>query len=287
LRTKHADHQETVFDVKRSDPSGRAEGPQGRFHSSPKGRGPRKRVSSKHAAKGRQAKSDRQGKDKPNGWEDPAGPIPDQAKSAPDAPQTAQEDAAEAFMKASSTSQVYTPATAGLLSTVKFGLPDRDVYFKVKPIETVKKPDGSTVYKNVANVWLYSLPRGAKMTPNEPNQYVIDETMVSAFQQRKARVERYQLRLAVDKQGTPYIIPVPMELGWAAEGTRKVVVEAETRWVKQYWDQQKGRLHDPADEQTLAPTWPVESFAVLYMLAVGPIYIKDKEHEIYRRLCGA
>jgi hypothetical protein len=82
------------------------------------------------------------------------------------------------------------------------------------------------------------------------------------------------------------MIPVPMEPGWAADGTRKVVVEAETKWVKQFWDQQKGRLHEPGDEQELKPAWPVESFAVLYMLAVGPIFIKEKDHDIYKRLCG-
>jgi hypothetical protein len=158
----------------------------------PKGRGPRKRVSPKQSAKGSQAKPDGQGKGKPNGGEEPSRPIPDEAKSAPDLPQMAQEDAAEAFMKASSTSQAYTPATAGLLSSVKLGLPDRDVFFKVKPIETVKKPDGSVEYKNVAQIWVYTLPRGAKMSPNEPNQYVIDEKLVPAFQQRKAKVERHQ-----------------------------------------------------------------------------------------------
>jgi hypothetical protein len=219
--------------------------------------------------------------------EQPAGPLPDEAQKAPDAPQMAQQDAAEAFMRATSQSQAFTPATQSLLGSVKMGLPDRDVYFRVKPIEEVKLPDGKIIYKNVAVVWLFSLSRGARMSMNEPTQWVVDVALVPAFQQKKARIEPHHLRLGVDRQGTPTMIAVPTDRGWSADGTRKVILEAETRWVKQWWDAQKGRQWEPGDDQALVPTWPVESFEVLYMLAVGPIYINDKTHDIYKRICGA
>ena len=40
-------------------------------------------------------------------------------------------------------------------------------------------------------------------------------------------------------------------------------------------------------EQTLEPTFPIEDFETLYMLALMPVYINTKEHDIYKRVCGA
>jgi hypothetical protein len=213
--------------------------------------------------------------------------MPDKAERAPEPPKKAQQDAAEAFMAATSQSQDYAPAPQGMLSNVRLGLPDRDVYFRVKPIEEVPLPNGKKKYLNVAIAWLYSVPRGSKLTMNEPNQWVVDATLVPAFMDKKARLEQCHIRQAVDRQGRSYMIPIPIAPGWSADGTRTVVREAETKWVKQWWDPRKGREWLAGDEQSLTPDYPPESFEVMYMLSVKPIFIDTKEHEIYKRVCGA
>jgi hypothetical protein len=190
-------------------------------------------------------------------------------------------------MRSTSQSQAFISATSGLLGRVRLGLPDREVYFKVKPIETIVGLNGKRIYQNTALVWLYNLPDGARITQNEPRLWMIKDTLVSAFLEKRAKVEQYQLRLAVDKFGVPYMIPIAIAKQFAADGLRKVVAQAEVQWVKQYWDTKLGRMWDPADDQALVPAWPVESFAELYLLALGPVYVETKEHEIYQRVRGA
>jgi hypothetical protein len=214
--------------------------------------------------------------------------LPDEAKPAPVTPQAAQRDAAEAFMKATSSSQAFAVATAGLLGAVRLELPNADVYFRVKPIEERINPDGTKIYLNQAIVWLYKLPDGARANASEPRHWFVDESLVPAFKERKAKITLHQLRLAVDRQGTPYLIPVPIGVRdiWGTS-LATVVKLAETKWLKMYSDPKKGRLHEFGDDQTLKPDWPVEDFAVIYMLALMPVYIKDKDHDIYKRICGS
>jgi hypothetical protein len=209
--------------------------------------------------------------------------LPDEAQSAPPPPKLAQEDAAAAFLKATSQAQDYTPSAPGALSSVKFDLPDRDVYFRVKPIEEVTLPSGSKQYKNVAIVSTYTVPRGSKQTMSEPNKWAVDPSLVDALRNKEVRLDKCQVRQAVDKQGASYMIPVPVD-GWAASGTQEVIRQAETKWIKQWWDPKKGRLWRADDDQSQAPEWPPESFEVLYMLAVKPILIDSKDHEIYKRV---
>jgi hypothetical protein len=130
------------------------------------------------------AKRERPRKRKP---EKPS-PMPDESQPAPASPQVAQQDAAEAFMKATSQSQAFTPATQGLLGSLRLGLPDRDVYFKTKQIEVITQSDGSKGYKNTALVWLYNLPDGARLSQSEPRLWMVDEKLVPTFREKKAKV---------------------------------------------------------------------------------------------------
>jgi hypothetical protein len=238
------------------------------------------------------AKTGRRRRTKPDGIGaksgEPIEPLPDKAKPAQEAPKTAQQDAAAAFMKATAHSQAFATASAGLLGAVRLGLPDSEVHFKVKPIEEVTNPNGTKEYRNTAIVSLFKLPDGARINMSEPRMWLIHEDLVPAFKERKAKIYQYQLRLAVDRQGTPYLIPVPVGARdiWGTS-LATVVKEAEKQWVKMYSDPKKGRLHDPGDDQKLEPQWPREEFAAIYMLALMPVYVQDKDHDIYKRVCGA
>ena len=154
--------------------------------------------------------------------EKPNGPLPDEAKPAPEPPKVAQQDAAKAFFEATASSQAYVAATDGLLGAVRLGLPDADVYFRTKPIEEVVNPDGTKSFLNQATVSLYRLPDGARKDPSEPRLWLIDKALVPAFRERKAKIREYQLRLAVDRQGTPYLSRPPRHsrhLGDVAPGS--------------------------------------------------------------------
>jgi hypothetical protein len=239
---------------------------------------------------GRKAKPDGAGRPRAQKAkvEEPTEPLPDETKPAPGVVPPLHKDAAKAFMEATSSSQAFAVATAGLLGAVRFGLPDADVHFKVKPVEEVINLDGSKSYLNQAIVSLYKLPEGARMGPTEPRLWLVAEHLVPAFKERKSKIIPHQLRLAVDRQGTPYLLPVPLGARdiWGSSLATCVKL-AETMWIKMFSDSKKGRLHDPGDEQTLKPSWPVEDFATIYMLALMPVYIDNKEHEIYKRICGA
>jgi hypothetical protein len=213
--------------------------------------------------------------------------LPNEAQAAPEAPKMAQKDAAAEFMKATAKSQAFAVATDGLLGAVRLGLPGADVYFRVKSIEEAIGPDGKTAYLNQAIVALYKLPDGARMSPTDPRLWLVADSLVPAFRARKAKVQDYQLRLAVDRQGTPYLIPVPIGGRdiWSTSLANCVRI-AEGQWIKMYSDSKKGRLHEPGDDQTLEPTFPAEEFSEIYMLALMPVYIDTKEHEIYKRICG-
>ena len=118
--------------------------------------------------------------------------------------------------------------------------------------------------------------------------WLVADHLVPAFTERKAKIRLYQLRLAVDRQGTPYLIPVPINaLDIWSSSLKTVLQRSDTKWLKIYSDAKKGRLHEFGDEQTLPPTFPAEDFASIYMLALMPIYIDTKEHDIYKRVCGA
>ena len=134
--------------------------------------------------------------------EEPAGPLPDEPQPAPEPPKVAQQDAAKAFMAATSKSQAFTVATEGLLGAVRLDLPGADTYFRTKPIEEIVNPDGAKTYLNQAIVSLYRLPDGARMSPSEPRLWLVADSLVPAFVERKAKVRDYQLRLGVDRQGT-------------------------------------------------------------------------------------
>jgi hypothetical protein len=219
---------------------------------------------------------------------EPASSLPDEAQPAPQAPKAAQQDAAESFMASTSKSQAFTVATEGLLGAVRLEIPGADTYFRTKPIEEVVGPDGVKTYLNQAIVSLYRLPDGARTTPSEPRLWLVADSLVPAFRERKAKIRDYQLRLAVDRQGTPYLIPVPLDAHdiWGSS-LRAVMQHSDTKWLKIFSDAKKGRLHEFGDDQTLAPTYPVEDFATIYMLALMPVYIDTKEHDIYKRVCGA
>ena len=215
-------------------------------------------------------------------------PFPNVAQPAPEAPKMAQQDAAKAFFEATANSQAYMAATEGLLGAVHLGLPDADVYFRTKPIEEVINPDGTKSFLNQAIVSLYKLPDGARKDPSEPRLWLMDKALVPAFRERKAKIREYQLRLAVDRQATPYLIPVPLDAHdiWGTS-LRTVMQHSDTKWLKIFSNSKKGRLHEFGDDQTLEPTYPVEDFETLYMLALMPVFINTKEHDIYKRVCGA
>jgi hypothetical protein len=215
-------------------------------------------------------------------------PLPDEAQPAPEAPKVAQTDAAKSFMAATSKAQAFAVPTTGLLGAVHVGLPDPDVYFRTKPIEEVINPDGTKTFLNQAIVSLYRLPDGARESNSEPRLWLVADFLVPAFLERKAKIRDYQLRLAVDRQGTPHLIPVPIDARdiWGSS-LRTVLQHSDTKWLKIYSDSKKGRLHEFGDEQDLKPSFPVEDFAQIYMLALMPVYIDTKEHEIYKRICGA
>jgi hypothetical protein len=218
----------------------------------------------------------------------PAGPLPDEAQPAPEAPKVAQQDAAAAFMAATSQSQAFATPTTGLLGAVRLGLPDADVYFRTKPIEEVINPDGTKTYLKQAIVSLYKLLDGARESNTEPRLWLVADFLVPAFAERKAKVRKHQLRLAVDRQSTPYLIPVPIDARdiWGSS-LRTVLEHSDTKWVKMYSDSKKGRMHELGDKQDLEPSFPIEDFATLYMLALMPVYVDTKEHDIYKRICGA
>ena len=65
------------------------------------------------------------------------------------------------------------------------------------------------------------------------------------------------------------------------------MVHSDTKWLKIYSDSKKGRLHEFGDEQTLEPTYPLEDFKTLYMLALMPVFVRLVDHDIYKRVCGA
>ncbi len=220
--------------------------------------------------------------------EEPAGPLPDEAQPAPEPPKVAQQDAAKSFMASTAKSQAFVAATEGLLGAVRLSLPDADVYFRTKPIKEVVAQDGTKAHQNQAIVSLYRLPDGARESPSEPRLWLIDAPLVSAFKEKKAKIRDYQLRLAVDRQGTPYLIPVPLDAHdiWGSS-LRTVVQHSDTKWLKIFSDPKKGRLHEFGEDQTLAPTFPAEDFATIYMLALMPVFINSKGHDIYKRICGA
>jgi hypothetical protein len=62
---------------------------------------------------------------------------------------------------------------------------------------------------------------------------------------------------------------------------------SDTKWLKVFSDSKKGRLHEFGDDQSLDPTYPVEDFKALYMLALMPVFINSREHDVYKRVCGA
>ena len=130
--------------------------------------------------------------------------------------------------------------------------------------------------------------RRASEIQREPRLWLIDKPLVSAFKERKAKIKEYQLRLAVDRQGTPYLIPVPLDAHdiWSVS-LRTVMSHSDSKWLKIYSDSKKGRLHEFGDEQDLEPTFPKEDFEELYMLALMPVFVNSKEHDIYKRVCGA
>ena len=220
--------------------------------------------------------------------EEPAGPLPDEAQLAPEPPKVAQQDAAKAFMAATSKSQAFAVATEGLLGAVRLDLPGQDTFFRTKPIEEIVSPGGTKTYLNQAIVSLYRLPDGARKSPSEPRLWLVDNSLVPAFVERKAKIRDYQLRLGVDRQGTPYLIPVPVDARdiWGSS-LRAVIQQSDTKWLKIFSDAKRGRLHELGDDQTLDPTFPVEDFAKIYMLALMPVFIDSKEHDIYKRICGA
>jgi hypothetical protein len=220
--------------------------------------------------------------------EEPAGPLPDEAQRAPEPPKVAQQDAAKSFMAATSKSQAFAVATEGLLGAVRLDLPGADTYFRTKPIKEIVNPDGTKAYLNQAIVSLYRLPDGARMSPSEPRLWLVADSLVPAFVERKAKVRDHQLRLGVDRQGTPYLIPVPVDARdiWGSS-LRVVIQQSDTKWLKMFSDAKRGRLYELGDDQTLVPSFPVEDFATIYMLALMPVFIESKEHEIYKRICGA
>ena len=215
-------------------------------------------------------------------------PLPDEAKPAPGPPKVAQKDAAKAFFAATASSQAFQAATDGLLGAVRLGLPDADVYFRTKPIEEVINKDGTKSFLNQAKVSLYRLPDGARQSSSEPRLWLIDKPLASAFKERKAKIKEYQLRLAVDRQGTPYLIPVPIDaLDIWSSSLRTVMAHSDKKWLKIYSDPKKGRQYEFGDEQDLEPTFPAEDFEELFMLALMPVFVNSKEHDIYKRVCGA
>jgi hypothetical protein len=84
------------------------------------------------------------------------------------------------------------------------------------------------------------------------------------------------------------LIPVPIDARdiWGSS-LRTVLEHSDTKWVKMYSDSKKGRMHELGDKQDLEPSFPIEDFATLYMLALMPVYVDTKEHDIYKRICGA
>ena len=220
--------------------------------------------------------------------EEPAGPLPDEAQPAPEPPKAAQQDAAKSFFEATASSQAFVAATEGLLGAVHLGLPDPDVYIRTKPIEEIANQDGTKTYLNQAIVSLYKLPDGARTSPSEPRLWLIDKSLVDAFKEKKAKIREYQLRLAVDRQGTPCLIPVPIDAHdiWGTS-LQAVMRHSDTKWLKIFSDSKRGRLHEFGDDQTLEPTYPREDFETLYMLALMPLFINSVDHDIYKRVCGA
>ena len=216
------------------------------------------------------------------------GPLPSETQAASEPPKAAQQDAAKSFFEATASSQAFVAATEGLLGAVRLGLPDPDVYFRTKPIEEIVNPSGTKAYLNQALVSLYRLPDGARESPSEPRLWLIDKTLVPAFKEKKAKIREYQLRLAVDRQGTPYLIPVPVDAHdiWGSS-LRTVMRYSNSKWLKIFSDSKKGRLHEFGEDQTLEPTYPKEDFPTIYMLGLMPVYVTTKEHDIYKRICGA
>jgi hypothetical protein len=184
--------------------------------------------------------------------EEPVGPLPDEAQPAPEPPKVAQQDAAKAFMAATSKSQAFAVATEGLLGAVHLGLPDPDVYFRTKPIEKTINSKGEEILLNQAVVSMYKLPDGARVG-SEPRLWLVAESLVSAFKERNARIRSYQLRLAVDRQGTPYLIPVPLDAHdiWATS-LKYVLTHSDTKWLKIFSHQKTGRRLSLATSRRLS-----------------------------------
>ena len=84
------------------------------------------------------------------------------------------------------------------------------------------------------------------------------------------------------------MIPVPADARdiWGSS-LRVVIQQSDAKWLKMFSDAKRGRLYELGDDQTLVPSFPVEDFATIYMLALMPVFIDSKEHEIYKRICGA
>lgn len=166
-----------------------------------------------------------------------------------------------------------TGGTSTALTTIRVRRPHREWFVRTHP-----EPS-------------YRVDTGLLILDEDNEAYYVTKPLWHELFGLEAGFALYRLRLAVSRQGTPFLWPVrlPDEDGkrssWA-DSAEQAAERASYQWVRLQADRQMGGYRVLTSPLVSPPVWPALSFQELLKIAFRQKVITSLDHLVLRRLRG-
>jgi hypothetical protein len=164
-----------------------------------------------------------------------------------------------------------------------------DISRKVITAIPVRKP-GKQQFVRARNGDNWRIECGLLHLEGDERAYIVDPTVAHLVGQD---LKRTQLRLAIDRQGNPFLWIVPLPSSDMAENPwhmshRQIADMAETCWIRMTSNRAVGAYEAfEATGEIPEPTWPELTVSEILEIAFGKSHvIDDRDHPALRKLRG-
>jgi hypothetical protein len=166
-----------------------------------------------------------------------------------------------------------TAGTSRALTTLQVTTPHREWFVMVHPDPA------------------YRIDTSLLILAEDQEKYYVVKSLWPALQGVENGFASYRLRLAVTRQGTPFLWPIrlPGEDGrrssWA-DSAEAAATLAEQQWIRMQADRQLSGYRVLTAPVSAAPTWPDATLTELLKIAFRQKIISTYDHTVLKRLRG-